>query len=321
MAYIPEKRTLRLAEIQFTVLPEAEWLIGITDLGYFQGIGFSLPIPFNIDYFSSGEDQGITPLHAMASSSDSTNLYAFLPGLFYCSKQNTTVDAILVEVAEKNIFGMTLASFRPESVRSFDIRSGLAVDDSGEIRSVEMSMDTIGKFTTGLSEKIAESLKPTLDITGTLSLNDVAYTREEEIAERLAGMLHLDDLKRAYVSGAILIGQVMTLLHDIEAHGLRPRHRIYVKNQKYPEGKVVEVRYRAIDGIMEFGFRSGVDCPDEVELGLELMKLSFACLVGNGKEVDIEEAIIDTVELFLTKLSARPSKDRVMELIFTEGYD
>ena len=83
MAYIPEKRTLRLAEIQFTVLPEAEWLIGITDLGYFQGIGFSLPIPFNIDYFSSGEDQDITPLHAMASSSDSTNLYAFLPGLFY----------------------------------------------------------------------------------------------------------------------------------------------------------------------------------------------------------------------------------------------
>ncbi|MHA1904856.1 MAG: hypothetical protein ACXABC_07505 [Candidatus Thorarchaeota archaeon] len=321
MAYIPEERTLRLAEIQFTVLPESEWLIGISDLGYFQGIGFSLPIPFDIEYFGGDGNQEITPLHAMASSSESTNLYAFLPGLFYCSKENTTVDAILVEVVERNIFGMALASFRPESVRSFDIRSGLAVDDNGEIHSVEMSMETIGKFTTGLSEKIAESLKPTLDTTGTLSLNDVAYTREEEIATRLAEMLPLDDLKRAYVSGAIMTGQVMTLLHDIESHGLRPRHRIYVKNQKYPEGKVVEVRYRAIDGIIEFGIRSGVDCPKEADLGLELMKLSFACLVGNGKEVDIEEAIIDTLEFFLTKLGARPSKDRVMELIFTEGYD
>ncbi|MHA2360479.1 MAG: hypothetical protein ACXAB6_00930, partial [Candidatus Thorarchaeota archaeon] len=239
MAYIPEERTLRLAEIQFTVLPESEWLIGISDLGYFQGIGFSLPIPFDIEYFGGDGNQEITPLHAMASSSESTNLYAFLPGLFYCSKENTTVDAILVEVVERNIFGMALASFRPESVRSFDIRSGLAVDDNGEIHSVEMSMETIGKFTTGLSEKIAESLKPTLDTTGTLSLNDVAYTREEEIATRLAEMLPLDDLKRAYVSGAIMTGQVMTLLHDIESHGLRPRHRIYVKNQKYPEGKVV----------------------------------------------------------------------------------
>ncbi|MHA1909790.1 MAG: hypothetical protein ACW98Y_21010, partial [Candidatus Thorarchaeota archaeon] len=45
--YIPESQTPRLIEIQFTILPEDEWLLGISDLAYFQGIGFSLPIPFD----------------------------------------------------------------------------------------------------------------------------------------------------------------------------------------------------------------------------------------------------------------------------------
>ena len=148
MAYIPEERTLRLIEIQFTVLPEAEWLVGIADLSYFQGVGFSLPIPFDVEYFTGEENQDVDLLQSMAIFSDPANLHAFLPGLFYCSKQNTTVDAILVEVSEKELLGMMLSSFRPEGVRSFDIEGGVAVDESGRIHSVEMSMKSIGSFAT-----------------------------------------------------------------------------------------------------------------------------------------------------------------------------
>ncbi len=320
MVYVPRERTLRLVEIQFTVLPEDEWLMGITDLSYFQGLGFSLPIPFDVDYLLQSDNQEDALLHAMASSSDNVSLYAFLPGFFYCSIQKRSVDAILVEVTQKDILGMILSSFRPEGVRSFDIKRGLAVDESGTIHAVEMRMDTIGMFATGISAKIAKSLQPALDTTGTLSLREVAYTREIEIAARLAEMLPLDDLKRAYISGAILTGQVMTLLHDIEANGLGPRFQIFVKNCKHPDGKVVEVEYGSFDGGLGLHPRLGIDCPGEIDLGLELMRLSFARLVGGGKEVGVEEAILDTVNLFYAKLGASPTKDQVMELIFTEGY-
>lgn len=317
MAYIPEERTLRLIEIQFTVLPEAEWLVGIADLSYFQGVGFSLPIPFDVEYFTGEENQDL--LQSMAIFSDPANLHAFLPGLFYCSKQNTTVDAILVEVSEKELLGMMLSSFRPEGVRSFDIEGGVAVDESGRIHSVEMSMKSIGSFATGLSEKIGKLIRPVLDTSGTLSLSDEGFKREIEIAGILAELLPLQDLKQAYVSGAILTGQVMMLLHDIESNGLKPRHRIYVKNQKHPEGKVVATRYPSLDESDGLGFRRGVECPEEIDVGLELMKLSFARLIGDGKEVDIEEAILDTYETFYMKLGANPHKDRIVNLIFSEG--
>jgi hypothetical protein len=318
MAYIPAERTLRLVEIQFTVLPEAEWLLGITDLSYFQGVGFSLPIPFDVEDFSQNDDQGNDVLQAMAAFSDPGSLYAFLPGLFYCSKQNTTVDGILVEVAERELLGMNLSSFRPEGVRSFDIQGGFAVDESGTIHSVEMSMETIGKFATGLSEKISSLTRSFLDTSGTLSLESVGYMREMEIAGILAELVPLKDLKRAYVSGAILTGQVLMLLHDMEFNGLKPRHRIYVKNQRYPEGHVVVTRYPAIDESDGLGFRRGIEFPEEIDLGLELMKLSFAKLIGDGKEVEIEEAILDTYETFYMKLGANPPKDRIVDLIFSE---
>ncbi len=319
MTNITDESALRLVEIQFSVLPEAEWLMGITDLSYFPEIGFSLPIPFDVSDFESGEGEDAL-LHALADSSDSNNLFAFLPGLFYCSLQNTTVDGIIVEVTEKNLLGMKLGSFRPEGVRTFDIRSGLAVDEQGKIHSVEMSSETIGKFATGLSTKIAESLHPFLDTTGTLSLNKVAYAREIEIAGSLAKMLPLQGLKRAYISGAILTGQMMMLLSDIESNGFQPRNRIYVKNSKYPEGKVVDVRYRSTDEVHDSRFVSGVDCPNEIDLGLQLMRLSFARMVGDGKEVDIEEAILDIVNLFHAKLGVFPTKDQIMEIIFSEEF-
>ncbi|MHA1959894.1 MAG: hypothetical protein ACW99U_06665 [Candidatus Thorarchaeota archaeon] len=321
MAYIPEERAPRLVEIQFTVLPEAEWLLGIADLSYFQGIGFSLPIPFDVNYFTGDDDSEESLVHAMASSTDSLNMYALLPGLFYCSIQKTTVDAVLVEVTEKNILGMALSTFRPEGVRSFDTRSGLAVDEDGKIRQVEISMETTGKFAAGLSAEIASSLEPAMDTTGSLSLTEVMYSREIEIAGVLAQMLVLENLKRAYVSSSILTGQVMTLLHDIQTNGLKTRNRIYVKNHKYPEGEVVNVRYRTIDGDADSGIRSGIDCPEEVDLGLEIMRLPFAKLLGDGKEVDIEEAVLDTNALFRTELGSYPDKDQIMELIFSEGFE
>ncbi len=315
---IPEKRTPQLVEIQLTVLPEAEWLMGLTDLTYFQGIGFSLPIPFDVEYLGRSDDHEDVLVQAMMESSEYASLYAFLPGLFYCSIQNTSVDAILVEVIQKEMLGMTLGSFRPESVRTFDIRNGLAVDESGKIHGIEMSMETIGKFATGISTEIANALDPGFDKAKTQLLKEVAYSREIEIAGCLAEMLPLSDLKRAYLSGAILTGQLMMLLQDIETHGFRPRYRIYVKNHKHPEGKVVEVRYRGLEGVSGTHSRLGIDCPQEVDLGMELMRLSFARLIGDGKEVNIEEAILDTLELFHTKLSASPTKNQVIDLIFEE---
>ncbi|RDE12867.1 MAG: hypothetical protein C4K49_09410, partial [Candidatus Thorarchaeota archaeon] len=52
--YIPEQRALRLIEIQESVLPEDEWLLGVSDLGYFRGMGFSMPVSF-VDYVPTGD--------------------------------------------------------------------------------------------------------------------------------------------------------------------------------------------------------------------------------------------------------------------------
>ena len=66
---------MRLVEIQEHVLPEDEWLIGISDLGYFKGVGYSMP----------AMDE--------ANEDEFGNLYAFLPGLFYCSSQQTSASS------------------------------------------------------------------------------------------------------------------------------------------------------------------------------------------------------------------------------------
>ena len=46
VVYVPEKQSLQLVEIQDSVLPEDEWLIGISDMTYFRGVGFSMPLSF-----------------------------------------------------------------------------------------------------------------------------------------------------------------------------------------------------------------------------------------------------------------------------------
>jgi len=374
------ERTLRLVEIQQSVLPEDDWLIGITDLSYFKGIGFSMPVSFDDTYFILGEDpllrggQGYTdiilesgddecisfeaadseddPLLAsgtdysgvslsahdreesgglhpdlvedelqfsMGSSWDRQNLFAFIPGVFYCSSHNTSVDGILIEVTQSEILGMELSSFRTEAIRSFDISRGISVDDSGKTEAVEMSIEDLGQFKAGLSASLTESLTSSMTDIEVSSYEDLAFSRETEVAQYLSGMFSLDDLKRAYVSDAILIGQMMTLLHDIETNGLYPKFKIYVRNNKYPKGHVVEVRYRTLDTILHLGNGHGIECPLEVDVELQMLKLSFAKLIGDGKEVDIESAILDIYEYIRSVLSYKPSKKEIMKLIFQEG--
>ncbi|MHA1637342.1 MAG: hypothetical protein ACTSUB_04940 [Candidatus Thorarchaeota archaeon] len=376
------ERTLRLVEIQQSVLPEDEYIMGITDLSYFKGIGFSMPVSFDDTYFVLGEDpllrgglghsdicigcsdeddisfeavihekdplltselehsglhigphdrddpKGLHPdivedelLFSMGTSWDKKNLFAFIPGVFYCSSANTAVDGILIEVSQKEMLGMELSSFRTEAVRSYDISRGISVDDTGKTEDIEMSMSEIGQFKAGLSASLTESLMSSMTDIGVSSYSDLAFSRETEVAKYLSEMFPLDDLKRAYVSDAILIGQMMTLLHDIETNGLYPRFKIYIRNTRYPKGHVVDIRYRTLDSILHLGKGSGIECPSEVDIELQMLKLSFAKLIGDGKEVDIESAIIDIYGFLFSKLAYKPSKHEIMKLIFQEGIE
>ncbi|MHA1576118.1 MAG: hypothetical protein ACTSU3_02035 [Candidatus Thorarchaeota archaeon] len=376
------ERTLRLVEIQLSVLPEDDWIIGIADLSYFKGIGFSMPISFDETYFVLGEDPllrgglGHTDIHvgksddddigfevenyeedlllsnelesigisivvydredpnglhpdvvedelqfSLDQSWDQKNLFAFIPGVFYCSSANTSVDGILIEVSQSEILGMELSSFNTECVRSFDISRGISVDDSGKTESSEMSLEEIGQFKAGLSASLIESLTSSLTDIGVQSYKDLAFARETEVATHLSEMLTFENLKRAYVSGTILIGQMLTLLHDIETNGLYPKFKLYVRNHRYPKGHVIDVRYRTLDTILHLGNGHGVDCPSDVEFEIQMLKLSFAKLIGDGKEVDIESAIIDIYDFLIAQLSYHPSKSEIMKLIFQEAMN
>ena len=372
--YIPEVQTPRLIEIQFTILPEDEWLLGISDLAYFQGIGFSLPIPFDEEMqaviqndllknslsdpiFNSEakddiyEESDFTEIQAstefqddlpdafidssklmpfsspdpvpsiienalFASIPGSSKLYAFLPGFFYCSKHDVMVDGVLVEVTHKEIFGQTFANFKPEFITSFDIQSALTLDEEGEVAEVEIDMSTAGRFATGVAIASFEDAMMNQQDVRIQSIQDVAFTKEIQVSKSLLQLFSLSDLKRAYVSGPIVTGQLMTLLHDIETNGLTPRYRLYVKNTKYPEGKVVEEIYQGINGILDLEGVQGILTPEDMELMAEVSCLSFAKLVGWSKEVDIETAVMETQNHFRKIFGDSPSKDNILRLIF-----
>ena len=148
---------MRLVEIQEHVLPEDEWLIGISDLGYFKGVGYSMP----------AMDE--------ANEDEFGNLYAFLPGLFYCSSQQTSVDAVLIEVTHKSVSGVMIPSFRPEDVRTFDVGSGITFDERGQIRPVEITIDTLGSF--GVESFLKDS---------GIENESFRYKKELQIASHLA---------------------------------------------------------------------------------------------------------------------------------------
>ncbi|MHA1907807.1 MAG: hypothetical protein ACW98Y_10975, partial [Candidatus Thorarchaeota archaeon] len=251
-----------------------------------------------------------------ATSLGSSKLYAFLPGFFYCSKHDAMVDGVLIEVTHKEIFGQTFANFKPEFITSFDIKSALAVDKHGEVAEVEFDMSTAGRFATGVAIASFEDAMNSYQDGITQSIQDVAFSKEIQVSKNLLQLLSLNDLKRAYVSGSIVTGQLLTLLHDIEKNGLNPRNRLYVKNSKYPDGKVVDVVYQGINGILELDGLEGILIPEDMELTAEVSTLSFAKLVGWSKEVDIETGVLETQNLFRSMFGNSPSKDNILRSIF-----
>ena len=374
--HIPDKRTLRLVEIQESVLPEEEWLIGISDMGYFKGVGFSLPVSKDSVFLSDVDEmnassvdvifekieydddpvllpnakkiaQGIdlvdgvsvetlepipsdiapfTGLHLyniddytlmerIGWESEKSQLYAFIPGLFYCSNQAMSVDGVAIQVTEKEMFGMTLASFRPEDVRSFDITSGIILDEKGHPKKIALSTESLGKFDTDL---VLGDSSASHNIVTFPELDNDPYIPEIQIASDLAHSIPLEHLKEAYVSGSFLESRLSKLMNSIETEKIDPRFRIYVRNEKYPNGKVVNIRYRSLDALLDLNNETGIACPDEYDLGIELQKLLFIKLAQGTEEIDIERAVLDTYELMHSNIGRLATKEKIMELIFSK---
>ena len=288
--YVPIRRSLRLVEIQESVLPEDEWLIGISDLGYFKGVGYSMPL---VD-----EEEELN---------ESGSLYAFLPGLFYCSSQETSVDAVLIDVTHKSLSGVVLPSFRPEDVRTFDVGGGIALDENGEVKPVEITVDTLGSFG-------VESFQKDSGIDNEI----FRFKREIQIASNLAERIPLSDLKRAYVSSSFLHTRLTKLLDDIEFYGLKPRMRIYVRNTDHPYGTVVDVKYRGLDEVVEFETGTSLKIPDDAKLEKELGNLQFSKMVDSGVETDVERAVLDMLLFIRFQLEGGVTHQEVLKKLFGE---
>lgn len=347
------------------MLPEDEWIIGISNLEYFNGVGYSMPIGVRLDgaipsqsglltggrltadlpqssniddavrFFenengqqdplfeqtyihqedalqaSGGEsEEGPVPeteeidflVMKMGEDFEPKNLYAFLPGIFYCSSQQTSVDAIVIEVTQQQKFGMTLSSFKPEDVRPLDLTQGMMLDEKGFGKSIQLSVDTLGSFH-------AESF---LKDSG-ISTEELQYCREIELANQMAQWLTLPVLKQAYAASSFLQTRLTKLLDDIEFFGLLPRRRIYVRNERYPFGSIIETKYQGLDTILTLGDETGIACPDSVDLELELKTLTFSKMLGIGTETDIEAAIVDLFLLINQGLGGEISKDEVLK--------
>lgn len=361
---MPSGKTLRLVEIQESVLPEGEWLIGISDPLYFGGAGFSMPLPpmqlaedieeseveggvvsreleasSNLDdpirtsivelepydellpmtYKHStdplqastseeGEGVGIeypsdnTLLVNMQRGREGVNLYAFIPGIFYCSTQQTSVDGVLVEVTQKKTLGMTLASFRPEEVRSLETTSPIWVEDDVKTKHSDLSRSSLGTF----------DVEPLL---ATIPTSEPGR-HTANLAIALAKRMTLAELKQAYVASKFLESRLVRLLEDIEFYGLAPRNRVYVRNMKHPYGTVVDVRYRGLDSVLDLEGKTGVLCPDEMDLTLELRDLSFSKPGQIMREVDIEASIVDILESIKRQLDGKTKKEHVLRVLF-----
>lgn len=359
------KSSLKLVEIQESVLPEDEWLIGVSSLEYFNGVGYSMPTGVHFDgnllnqgglliggrmsadlihssniddpvKFSKTESEQEDPLFlrtykhdddtlqvsrssseeglsvesgeqvfvytSLINNDDSSNLYAFLPGIFYCSSQQTSVDAVLIEVTQKQQFGMTLSSFRPEDVRALDLSQGMMLDENGYGKSVQLSLETLGSFH-------AESF---LKDSG-IAPEDMEYCREIELASKLTQWLTLPVLKQAYAASSFLQTRLMKLLDDIEFYGLLPRKRIYVRNETHPYGTVIDTKYRGLENILDLGTHSGIACPDEIDLEMQLKSLSFSKTLGVGTETDVEGGIMDLLHMISEGLEEETSKEAVLQ--------
>jgi hypothetical protein len=108
----------------------------------------------------------------------------------------------------------------------------------------------------------------------------------------------------------------MTLLHDIDRNGINPRGRIYIKNSKYPDGHIIEVKYQGLQCILDLTRVVGVTTPDDLETDFEISRLSFAKLVGISREVDIERTVLDTYHFLQDTIGKYPTKDDIMYQLF-----
>lgn len=365
------KNALRLVEIQESVLPEDEWIIGVSVLDYFNGVGYSMPqnlkpkrelgnsqdslsggvmtadvmASSNLEdslkiaqiddesdeaflmgnyrhvddslLASSGMEKKGVPIDHLHSSMvideeletrGLQNLYAFIPGIFYCSGQQTSVDAVLIEVTQKQRFGVTLSSFRPEDVRTLDISAGFILDKRGSKKAVKITVDALGSF----------HFDGFLKDSG-ISAEEIAFSKEIDMAQRLSRHLSFEELKKAYVSSSFLRARLMKLLEDINFYGLEPRRRIYLRNEKHPHGRVIDVVYRGFDSILDLGVESGIACIDETELERQLNGLVFTKLIGTGIETNIESAIMEMLRLVETRLDGQTSKEKVLVKLSQEA--
>jgi len=365
------KKPLRLVEIQESVLPEDEWILGISILDYFNGVGYSMPSSMRLDrslgkevglltggtltsdfvassniddqlktesvtnddedrllsgiYMhkedpvraSSGTEekglhidlpQGSMLVESLLDLDESANLYAFLPGIFYCSGQQTSVDAVLIEVTQTQRFGMTLSSFRPEDVRDLDVSKGFVLDENKGRKSVKVTIDTLGSF------QFEDFLKDS-----GLSNEVMIYSKEVELAKRLSSLISFSELKEAYASSSFLRSRLVKLLDDIDFFGLAPRRRIYVRNEKHPYGRVIDVNYRGFDSVLNLGIESGISCADEIDLEHQLNNLVFTKLMGTGIETNVEVAIMEMFQLIETGLKGKVSHREVLNVLSREG--
>jgi hypothetical protein len=364
--HIDKGRTLRLIEIEESVLPEGEWLIGISDPEYFGGVGFSMPLPAfqvlesvadseipggilssDLDASSNLDDpirtspvevepydelmpgtyrHGTDPIQASTSTNgegptidypsdnalilsmekelEGTNLYAFVPGIFYCSSQQTSVDGVLIEVTQRKISGITIASFRPEDVRTFDVAHALHVEASGRTRQADFKLKSLGSF----------RMEPFMAATSS-SVSGRRGTIELAIA--LAKNVRLSELKHAYVASKFLESRLVRLLEDVEFFGLAPRNRIYIRNEKHPYGTVVDVRYNGLDGVLNLESETGISCPDEMDTTMQLKRLSFSKQGEVITEVDIEAAVVDMLKVIEDRLEGGIGRNEVLETLFS----
>lgn len=368
--YVSEKRSLQLVEIQDSVLPEDEWLIGISDMTYFRGVGFSMPLssgeyhrlqggpwlspedigcsielePTSPDAESETEimpgpaliedsecrliqssasqrelgpelaapDQ-LRPDQSMKLEIEPMNLYAFLPGLFYVSNERTSVDAVLIEVSQDEMFGTSLTSFRPEGVRTLHSNEGLT---SGTRRNPSRSSAASPlpeRPDTGIvSQQTGSTWGGMSRQTQQRSLSRAA---EIDAALRLSRTMPLEELRQAYLFRTVIPIRLEALMGEIELEGVTPRHRIYIRNRKYPSGKVIEAKYRTLDNILQLNSETGLECPEDIDVSTELSELTFSSLGIVNREVSIEEAIIEISELMLSELGHESSRNKIIGLI------
>ena len=200
-----------------------------------------------------------------------------------------------------------LPSFRPEDVRTFDVSGGIALDETGHMKPVEITIDTLGSF--GAESFLKDS---------GIDHETFSYKKEIQIASNLAERIPLSNLKRAYVSSSFLQSRLTKLLDDLEFYGLKPRMRIYVRNRNHPYGTVVDVKYRGLEDVIEFETGMSLKVPDDAKLEKELGNLSFSKMVDSGVETDLERAVLDMLLFIRFQLEGSVTHQEVLKKLFEE---